>query len=66
MKKTITKASNLYHVKNGMRIEGIHSGLRGNVLGLFGDVSELRGDIDDCEISDEKRLEGVDVRDLIK
>ena len=44
--------SELYHVVEGKRIEGVHlnirgdvSGLRGDVSGLSGDVSGLRGDV---------------------
>jgi len=73
MKKTLTKTNNLYHIKNGIRIEGIHSGLSGNISGLHGevsglsgDISGLSGDLDDCEISDEERVKGVNVKDLIK
>jgi len=87
MKKTLTKTNNLYHIKNGIRIEGIHSGLSGNISGLHGEVSGLSGEVsglsgnvtglsgnvtglsgalDDCEISDEERVKGVNVKDLIK
>jgi len=60
MKKTLTKNKyNLYHMKDGVRIEGVHSelcgyvtglrgdvsGLYGNVSGLYGNVSGLRGDV---------------------
>ena len=82
MKKTLTKNKyNLYHVKDGVKIEGVHSGLRGdisdglrgNVTGLSGDVSGLRGNVtglsgnlDDCEITDEDRKKGIDVNELIQ
>ena len=47
MKKTLTKNKyNLYHVKDGVKIEGVHSGLRGDISdGLYGNVSGLRGDV---------------------
>jgi len=66
MKKTLKKTlSGVYHTKNGKKIEGLHSGLSGDVSGLRGDVSGLSGDIDDCELTDEDRQKGVDVKDLI-
>ena len=59
MKKTLKKTlSGVYHTKNGKKIEGLHSGLRGNVSGM-------RGDVNDCELTDEDREKGVDVKDLI-
>ena len=33
--------------------------------GLRGDVTGLRGNVDDCEITDEDRKAGIDVADLI-
>ena len=53
-------------------IRGNVSGLTGNVSGLTGDVSGIRGnvsgltgDVDDCEISEEERKNGIDIEDLI-
>ena len=52
MKKTLKKTlSGVYHTKNGKKIEGLHSGLRGNV--------------NNCELTDKDRRKGVDVKDLI-
>ena len=70
----------LYHYVNGKRVEGVPSGLRGDVIdlrgnvsdlfgdvsGLFGDVSGLRGNVDEAEITDKEREKGVNVKDLIK
>jgi hypothetical protein len=46
-------------------VTGLHDGLRGDVSGLRGDVSGLSGDVSECRISDEERLRGVAVRDLV-
>ena len=35
----------LYHYVNGKRVEGVPTGLLGDVSGLLGDVSDLRGDV---------------------
>ena len=44
MKKLLTKIEyNLYHIKDGVRIKGVHSKLYGNVSGLSGNVSGLSG-----------------------
>ena len=39
--------------------------LTGNVSGLRGGVSGLRGDIDLCELTDEDRARGVNIRFLV-
>ena len=56
----------LYHYVNGKRVEGVPTGLRGDVSGLSGDVSDLSGDVDEAEITDKEREKGVNVKDLIK
>ena len=47
MKPMLTKAAQhpLYYYRNGMRIEGPHPELLGDVSELRGDVSGLRGDV---------------------
>jgi hypothetical protein len=45
---------------------GSISGLRGNCSGLWGECSGLTGDLDQCEITDEDRARGVDVRTLVE
>jgi hypothetical protein len=54
-------------------ISGNVSGLRGNVScisgdvsGLRGNVSGLRGNVDGCEITDEERKNGIDIKNLIE
>jgi len=95
IKKLIKKQYKLYYIKDGLKIEGLHpglsgevssglygnvselygdvsglygiisSGLYGNVSGLSGDVSGLSGNLDACEITNEEREKGVDIKDLI-
>ena len=61
MKPMLTKAAQhpLYYYRSGMRIEGPHPGLRGNVTGLW-------GDLDDCEITDAERENGIAVATLVQ
>jgi len=88
MKKSLTKREyKVYYYKNGIKKEGVHKGISGNVSGIRGDVSDIRGDvsgiygnvsgiygyvsgiygnIDECEITDEEREKGIDIKDLIK
>ena len=40
--------------------------LRGNVSGLRGICTGLRGNLDDCEISDTERCAGIDIGSLVK
>jgi hypothetical protein len=42
------------------------TGIRGNVNGISGNVTGIWGDVDDCEITDEEREKGVDVKSLVK
>lgn len=73
MKRALTKANcGVWFYKDGVRVEGVHEKIMGDVSGLSGDVSclrgnvtGLRGDVDDCEISDEERKNGVNVDDLV-
>ena len=73
MKKSLQKVSSeLYHYKNGERVEGKNnemtgdcSGLRGDCSGLTGDCSDLSGDLDGCEITKEERKNGIKIEDLI-
>jgi len=46
MKKALKRIEyKIYHIKDGVRIGGVHSLLSGNVTGLKGDVSNLSGDV---------------------
>jgi hypothetical protein len=42
------------------------SWLRGNCTGVRGCCTGLTGDLDECEISDEERARGIDVRTLVE
>jgi len=44
---------------------GLHKLLTGDHSELFGDCSYIVGNLDECEISDEDRKNGVDIRTLI-
>jgi len=46
-------------------LRGDVSGLRGDVSGLRGDVSGLSGDVNECEIMDDERENGINIKDLI-
>lgn len=46
MIKQLTRTeNNLYHYKDGIRIEGIHDDIYGDVSGIRGDITHIRGDI---------------------
>ena len=67
MKKSLTKTSNtIHHYKDGVRIEGAHSGIRGDVSDIRGNVSGIRGNLDDCEITDADREKGININDLVE
>jgi hypothetical protein len=42
------------------------SGITGDVSGITGNVSGITGNLDRCEISEEDRIKGVNISDLIK
>jgi len=41
----LKKNTEVYHIKNGKKIQGIHSNIRGDVSGIQGDVSGICGDV---------------------
>ena len=60
MKKALERIKNeLYYYKNNEKIIGIPSRLRGNVSGL-------RGDVNNCRITKREREKGVNIADLVK
>ena len=72
-RKLIKTKNNLFYLKDGKEIEGRNNsmdgdctGLRGDCSGLCGDCSGLRGDIDVCEITEEERKKGINIRDLVE
>jgi len=46
-------------------LRGYVTGLRGDLTGLRGDVTSLTGDVDSCDLTDEDRQRGVNIRDLV-
>ena len=74
MKRLLIKTENkIYYIKDGVRIEGKHDGLYGDVTNISGDVTNisgnvtgLSGNIDDCAITKEDRKKGIDIKELIK
>ena len=47
-------------------ISGDVSGISGNVSGIRGDVSGIWGNLDECELTDEEREQGVQIEDLLQ
>ena len=74
MKQALTRdVLSVYHYENGVKIKGVHAGIRGDVSGIWGNVSGIRGnvsgisgDVDNCNISAEERSAGVDIARLVK
>lgn len=59
MKKALRKTKNrCWYFLDGKEIDGCHDRLSGDVTGL-------RGDVDDCNLSGYERAKGIDVADLI-
>ena len=69
----------LWYYDNGEVVEGLPSGLsgdvtglsgnvsglRGDVTGLRGDVTGLSGDVTDCELTNNERSQGIDIEKLV-
>ena len=75
MKRILSKKQHkeLYHFKDGEKINGIHknlhgdcTGLSGDCSGLIGDCSGLSGDLDNAMLSKEERRKGVKICYLIE
>ena len=47
-------------------ISGNLSGISGDLTDIRGDLTGVSGDISDCEITEEERKKGIDIKDLIK
>ena len=46
MKKCLKKENfEIYHILKGKKINGVHTGIEGDVFGIWGDVSGIRGDV---------------------
>jgi hypothetical protein len=60
MKATLEKTTTeIYFYVDGERKEAAPPG-------VTGDLSGVRGDLDACEITEEDRNRGIDIKDLIK
>lgn len=64
---------NLVGVLRSLEISGDTSGIRGDISGIRGDVSKIEGNVsgitgnlDDCQITEEDRKRGVNIKELIK
>lgn len=75
MKQALRKAeSQTWHIDAGdNRVEGVHSGIRGDVSGISGNVTGIRGNVtgisgyvDECEITDDERVAGVNINRLVE
>ena len=53
------------NLKKTTKLVGIHSDISGDVTGIRGDASGIIGDVDKCDISDEERINGINIDDLI-
>ncbi len=74
VKKCLAKNNifKLYYFENGIKIQGCHSrlsgdisGLSGDVSGLSGNVSGILGNISECDITPEDRRKGINITDLL-
>ena len=60
MKRELTKtACKVWHIRDGIRREGPPSD-------VWGDLTGVRGDLDDCEITQEDRKAGIHISELLK
>ena len=67
MKKLLKKQVNqLYYFKNRVKVYGVHERISGNVTGIYGNVSYISGNLDDCEITPEERKAGVHISTLVE
>jgi len=66
MKPMLTKTSNVRGPRGDMSgVKGDVTDLSGNATGLRGDVTDIRGDVDKCGLTENDRMNGVDISTLI-
>ena len=66
MKRNLTKLPPSTGLSGDMSgISGDLSGIRGNVSGIRGNVSGISGNLDNCELTDDDRANGVDINNLL-
>ena len=51
---------------NCSKLKGNCSGLSGNCSGIKGDCSEFEGNLNACKLTEEDRVEGIDITNLVK
>ena len=60
MKKLLkNEKQEVYHYKEGKKIIGVHERISGN-------VSDISGNIDACEITEKERKRGIKIEELVK
>lgn len=47
-------------------MEGRHRDISGDAFGIRGNASNIKGNFDDCEITDEDRKRGIDISESVK
>ena len=59
MKKALSRVTTkLYHYKGDIKVDGTNGEMIGNCSGL-------RGDLYECDITDEERKKGIDIAELV-
>ena len=59
MKKALSRVTTkLYHYKGDIKVDGTDGEMIGNCTGL-------RGDLYECDITDEDRKKGIDIAELV-
>lgn len=61
-----TKKYKLFHIVNGVEIDGEKPNMAGDCTGLRGDCTGLWGNLDDCNISDDERKNGINITGLVE
>ena len=64
MKRALKKADIAYWNK-GKGVIGYLAYVSGDLTGVNGNLTSVNGNIDDCELTDDDRKNGVDIKDLI-
>ena len=67
MKKLLTQVTSArYYYKDGERVDGVPEFVRGDLTNIYGNLTGISGNLDDCEITDEDRAKGIDIKDLVE
>ena len=66
MKKALTRKNlEKFYFVDGKKIQGTPERVWGDLSGVRGDLSGVWGDIDDCELTDEDRKNGINIENLV-